>query len=202
MSPTAIPGTATTVQETVHTKKPKIQHPLDPLTPDEIVAVTLSVRQYIATKTSVKAIRFIICSLLPPPKKAVLAFLGIALTPGGKPAVPTQIIRKAEADFLDVVTGDSYNIVVAFKDAKWDVETLDKLPEGAEPQISVEELTQCEEIVKRDLTVQKLARDVGWCPDVICIRDLPKEPDIFNLRHSSGTNLRRWVGNWIRRPLS
>lgn len=60
--------------------------------------MALSVRQYIATQTPVKAIRFITCYLLPPPKKAVLAALGIALTPGGKPEIPTQIIRKAEAD--------------------------------------------------------------------------------------------------------
>lgn len=36
MSPTATPGTATTVQETVQTKKTKVQHPLDPLTSDEV----------------------------------------------------------------------------------------------------------------------------------------------------------------------
>lgn len=36
MSPIATPGTATTVQETVNVKKPKIQHPLDPLTSDEV----------------------------------------------------------------------------------------------------------------------------------------------------------------------
>jgi primary-amine oxidase len=163
----AVPGTATTVEETAHPKVPKIQHPLDPLTSDEIVAVSLTVRQYVATQTTVKAIRFIICSLLPPPKKAVLASLGIALTPGGKPEAPRQIIRKAEADLLDVVTGDSYNVVVAFKDQKWEVEALDKLPEGAEPQISVEELNQCEEIVQRDPTVQKLAKDVGILPEQI-----------------------------------
>ena len=50
---------------------------------------------------------------------------------------------------------------MAFKGGKWEVETLDKLPQGTEPQISVEELTQCEEIVKKDPQVQKYAKDVG-----------------------------------------
>ncbi|KAF7978004.1 hypothetical protein HWV62_1859 [Athelia sp. TMB] len=164
---TAPPGTATSVQESIHTPQEKVQHPLDPLTADEIVAVSHSVRQYVASETSVKAVRFITLYLLPPPKKAVLAALGIAITPGGKPEAAVPIVRKAEADFLDAVTGDSYNIIVAFKDGKWQVETLDKLPEGTEPQISVEELTQCEEIIKADPQVQKLAKAVGVEPHQI-----------------------------------
>jgi primary-amine oxidase len=47
----------------------------------------------------VKAIKFITCYLLPPPKKVVLAYLGIPLTPGGKPeAATTDIVRQAEVD--------------------------------------------------------------------------------------------------------
>ena len=45
----------------------------------QIVAVSHSVRRYVAEKTDMKAIRFITSYLLPPPKKAVLAFLGIPL---------------------------------------------------------------------------------------------------------------------------
>ena len=60
--------------------------------------MSLCVRQYIASETPVKAVKFITCYLLPPPKKAVLAALGIALTPGGKPEAHKEIIRKAEAD--------------------------------------------------------------------------------------------------------
>jgi len=51
--------------------------------------------------------------------------------------------------------------VIAFKDPKWTIETFEKLPEGTQPQISVQELIRCEEIVKKDPTVQKLAKDVG-----------------------------------------
>ena len=45
-----------------------------------------------------KAVRFITNYLLPPPKKAVLAFLGIPLLTGEPPEAPTEIVRKAEVD--------------------------------------------------------------------------------------------------------
>ncbi|KAK0473120.1 copper amine oxidase [Armillaria novae-zelandiae] len=113
------------------------KHPLDPLTPDE---------------TEIKAIKFITTYLLPPPKKLVLAYLGICLTLGGQPEAPTPIIRKAEVDFLDVVNGDTYN-----------------LPEGTQPQISVQELVACEAIVKSDARVQQLAKEVGVLPEqIVC----------------------------------
>lgn len=41
------------------------------------------------------------------------------------------------------------------------METLEKLPEGVQPQISVEELLLCEKIIREDKQVQKLAADVG-----------------------------------------
>jgi primary-amine oxidase len=94
---------------------PAPKHPLDPLTPDEVcsnlsrylliliqcnqlTAATYVVRQYIATKTPIKAMKFILCNLLPPPKRAVLAHLGIPLQTGIKPEDPVPIIRKAEVD--------------------------------------------------------------------------------------------------------
>lgn len=64
----------------------------------QIAAVTFTVRSHVASKTEIKAIKFITCSLLPAPKKAVLAYLGIPLTPGGKPEAPIPIVRKAEVD--------------------------------------------------------------------------------------------------------
>lgn len=76
-------------------------HPLDPLTPDELTAVCLAIRKHIATETDVKAVKFITCYLLPPPKKAVLAFLGIPLAPGAKPEAPIPITRKAQADVCE-----------------------------------------------------------------------------------------------------
>jgi hypothetical protein len=65
----------------------------------QIAAVCLSVRRYTAEKTPIKAIRFITCYLLPPPKKDVLAYLGIPLAPGEKPKpFEGTLVRKAEVD--------------------------------------------------------------------------------------------------------
>ncbi|EPQ53081.1 hypothetical protein GLOTRDRAFT_122375 [Gloeophyllum trabeum ATCC 11539] len=158
-------GTATGLHsQKVKAEAPEYQHPLDPLTAEEIAAITYSIRQHVATKTEVKAIRFLTCYLLPPPKKVVLAYLGIPLSPGAKPEPKSEIVRKAEADYIDVVTGNGYNAIVAFKDSKWEVESIELLPEGTQPQISPEELNQAEKIVRADERVQKLARDVGVEP--------------------------------------
>lgn len=117
MSPVSVPSTATTIQGTPKVLPATYKHPLDPLSPDEvslyvlssppgtheviliqIAAASLSIREYIARKTDVKAIKFITLYLLPPHKKVVLAHLGIPLSPGAKPEAPTPIIRRAEAD--------------------------------------------------------------------------------------------------------
>ncbi|TCD61981.1 hypothetical protein EIP91_007645 [Steccherinum ochraceum] len=156
-----VPGTATSIQESTKTPLPGPKHPLDPLTPDEIVAVSFSVRNYTAAYTEIKAIRFITTYLLPPPKKDVLAYLRIPLSTGAEPGPVPTIVRKAEADFIDVVTGDSYNTILALEDGVWKVEAVDKLPDGVQAQISVEELLMCEEIIRHDERVIKLAKDVG-----------------------------------------
>ncbi|KAI0710687.1 peroxisomal copper amine oxidase [Earliella scabrosa] len=164
--PNTAPSTATNVTASSGPLKvPPFKHPLDPLTPDEIVAVSLSIRRYTAEKTDIKAIRFITSYLLPPPKKAVLAFLGIPLQTGQEPASPVEIVRKAEVDFIDVVTGLAYNTIVSLHGQDWVVDTLEKLPEGVQPQISVEELLLCEEIIRADERVIKLAGEVGVKPE-------------------------------------
>ena len=56
---------------------------------------------------------------------------------------------------------DSYNVITSLKDGVWVVDTIDKLPEGIQPQISVEELLLCEDIIRADERVLKLAKDVG-----------------------------------------
>ncbi|THH12177.1 hypothetical protein EW146_g7798 [Bondarzewia mesenterica] len=162
------PSTATAVKQTLE-KAANPAHPLDPLTPDEILAVSLAVRHYIAEKTPIKAVRFIANYLVPPPKRAVLAHLGIPLLTGEKVREEDKvpIVRKAEVDFLDVVAGDAYNAIVALDSStgNWAVETLDKLPEGTQPQLSPGELLACEEIIKADEGVRKLAKEVGFEPE-------------------------------------
>lgn len=65
--------------------------------------MTLAVRHYTTANTPIKAVRFITCTLLPPPKKDVLAALGIPLTPGGRREAPVDIIRKAESDVSGIL---------------------------------------------------------------------------------------------------
>jgi hypothetical protein len=73
----------------------------------QIVAVSLAVRHHLAAHTPIKAIRFITNYLLPPPKRAVLAYLGIPLAMGEtvKDEDRVHIVRKAEVD----VSRASYN---------------------------------------------------------------------------------------------
>ncbi|KAH0591412.1 Peroxisomal primary amine oxidase [Termitomyces sp. J132] len=162
MSPTNVVGPS--VKQTPVAFK----HPLDPLTPDEITAASLAIRHYVAEKPDVKAIKFITLYLLPPPKKAVLAHLGIPTSAGGKPETPVLIVRRAESDFLDVTTGNSYNTTLSYRDSRWQVDTFEKLPEALHAQISPEELVAAEEVVRKDPVVQKLAAAVGVAPHQIC----------------------------------
>jgi hypothetical protein len=64
---------------------------------------------------------------------------------------------------LDSYGSDAYNAIVTFHGAEgsWNIESLLKLPEGTQPQISPGELLACEAIVKNDARVQALAKEVG-----------------------------------------
>jgi primary-amine oxidase len=64
---------------------------------------------------------------------------------------------------MDLYNSDAYNTIVALDNSEgsWNVESLLKLPEGTQPQISPGELLACEDIVKNDARVQALAKDVG-----------------------------------------
>lgn len=164
-----VPGIATSI-ETSLKPDPRFgtwKHPLDPLTPDEINAVCLAIRHYVAQKTQIKALKFIFCSLLPAPKRDVLAFLSIPVKPGVKPDKSTAIVRRAETEFVDVVNGGTYNVVTALKGKEWQVETFTVLDKSLHPQITMEELEQCEVIVKNDKRVQELAKEVGIEPHQI-----------------------------------
>ncbi|GJJ14192.1 hypothetical protein Clacol_008454 [Clathrus columnatus] len=157
-------------------------HPLDSLTREEtrdfasgiyhltsvISAISLAVRRYVVEHTTVKAIKFITCSTANPPKRDVLAFLGIPLATGEQPeTLKNPIIRKADIDFIDLVTGDAYDAILVLNDGEWVMETLTKLPEGTQPQISVDELFAAENTVRKDPRVQKLAAEQGLKPENI-----------------------------------
>jgi hypothetical protein len=64
---------------------------------------------------------------------------------------------------VDPYDSDAYNAIVTLDGAKgiWSVESLLKLPEGTQPQNSLGELLECEDIIKNDARVQALAKEVG-----------------------------------------
>ena len=65
----------------------------------KIAAISLEIRSHAAEKTGVKALKFITSNLIPPPKRDVLAFLGVPLTTGEKPAAaPRSLDRRAGSD--------------------------------------------------------------------------------------------------------
>lgn len=60
-----------------------------------------------------------------------------------------------------VLRSGAYNVILALEGDKWRVETFNSLGETLHPQISPEELQECEDIVRRDPRVQALAKEVG-----------------------------------------
>jgi primary-amine oxidase len=74
--------------------------------------VCLSVKKHIAQNHDIHAVKFITCAVAYPPKKDVLAYLGIPLQTGEKPESwekTHQLSRRAIADvsgqFLSVLCG-------------------------------------------------------------------------------------------------
>lgn len=162
-----IPTVSSPTAATWTTPAKPTRHPLDPLSFDEISAVTLAIRRHAAEHHSIKAVKFGTCCLLPPPKRAVLAALGIPIALDQKPEQHIEIIRKAESDFFDVVNGKYYNAVLSLQHGHWKVDSIEPIPGGAQPQITVEELIGCELIVRNDPRVQALAKQVGVEPHEI-----------------------------------
>jgi primary-amine oxidase len=61
----------------------------------------------------------------------------------------------------ETLSRDVYTAVLSLGHGEWTVEALNKLPEGTQPQNTVEELIAAEDIVRADERVRKLAADVG-----------------------------------------
>ena len=52
-------------------------------------------------------------------------------------------------------------MAVSLKSSQWGIDTIEKLPEGTQPHISVEELIQAEVAVRADKRIRALAKEVG-----------------------------------------
>lgn len=55
----------------------------------------------------------------------------------------------------------SYNTILSLKGCDWTVDSLEQLGDGVQPQISIEELLLCEDIIRNDERVIQLAKAVG-----------------------------------------
>lgn len=143
------------------------QHPLDPLSAAEINAISLVVRKYVAAKTPVQAFLYIGAELVLPPKRDVLAHLGIRAEPGVDLKSPVDIARKADVDILDAVTGQSWVLHLTLKDDQWAADGSETLPGDRTAQISIHELHRSEEVVRADERVRELAARAGVSPDQI-----------------------------------
>ena len=59
------------------------------------------------------------------------------------------------------VNRNAYHALLSLRGVTWTVDESDQLPEGVQPQLTVDELFKCEEAVQNDPVVQKLAKEVG-----------------------------------------
>ncbi|QRW02902.1 primary-amine oxidase [Ceratobasidium sp. AG-Ba] len=164
------PGTKTELTIPAHPAPAKgvaQGHPLDPLSATEISEISTTIRYFLATETPVQAFKFLGAELVLPPKRDVLAQLGIRSAPDAHPGPPMHITRKAHVDIIDVVSGFCWLAHLSLLEGKWNIDNAEKLPEGRQPQISINELVQAADVVRADERVQKLAADVGVTPDQI-----------------------------------
>jgi primary-amine oxidase len=107
-------------------------HPLEPLTPEEIIAAVQTVRKERRLPAS---FRFVTVTLREPAKEHLV----------GQPA--SDVPRQAFLILLDNATGQGYEAVVnltAGTIASWEA-----LPPGVQPPIMLDEFLECEEAVKR-----------------------------------------------------
>ncbi|KAG9094532.1 hypothetical protein FRC06_010717, partial [Ceratobasidium sp. 370] len=104
MTPVAVES-APVVPANPKAKSAPLVHPLDPLSAVEISEISSVVRHYLATQTPVKAFKYIGAESIPPPKRDVLAHLGIRASPGAEPEPYVDVVRKADVDIIDAITG-------------------------------------------------------------------------------------------------
>jgi primary-amine oxidase len=143
-------------------------HPLDPLTADELLATTNAIRSW-CQQNQVKAVRFLNVLADEPHKSQVIAAGFFPLGDGAdehKSATQGAIARKVIVHFSDEVTGRAF-------DARVDASDLDavtvtdvkQLEQGVQPALTAEELVMCEEAIRKDQRVVEAAAEVGVTPE-------------------------------------
>jgi primary-amine oxidase len=75
--------------------------------------------------------------------------------------IGTSYYRTLPSLLISLRSSHSYNALLSLHSQEWRVDTINQLPEGVHPQITPEELIACDEIIRADPQVVKLAADVG-----------------------------------------
>lgn len=83
--------------------------------------------------------------------------------PGGSAdSTPTgPILRQVEVHIIDLIKGSAFESIVQLNGGEAEIKTFKKLPEGAQPGLTVEELINAGELVRKNEKVVKFAKDVG-----------------------------------------
>lgn len=145
------------------------------------------VREYVATQTTIKAIKFASSLHVPPSKQAVLTVLGLPLPRNAKIDFKTAqeecLRRTVEVQIIDAIEGSAYEVFVELNQNagtiwKQDgpiaasgalqlgkVNKLIKLPYGAQPGLTPEEVNEAEFVLRKDEKVVQIAREVGIEPE-------------------------------------
>ncbi|KAJ9090730.1 hypothetical protein QFC19_009472 [Naganishia cerealis] len=127
-------------------------HPLDPLSPQEIVQACDVARRHLAESEGIKAVKFVATYTKPPSKLDVLAAQGIPLDVGQEPQPkPAKLDRTAEVHVIDLLTGFVHVLLIILNGApKCVVSSSTVLKNGEQPCLTIEELCQAEEALRKD----------------------------------------------------
>lgn len=152
-----------------------------------IAASSLVVREYIATQTDIKAIKFASSLHVPPSKAAVLRVLGLPVPRNSNidlATARTECARRGvEVQIIDAVSGSAYEVLVDLTENAgqvWKMQgplaadaahmlgkvtKLGKLPYGAQPGLTPEEVNEAEFVLRADPRIVAVAREVGVEPE-------------------------------------
>ncbi|MBE9179925.1 primary-amine oxidase [Oculatella sp. LEGE 06141] len=168
-----------------------IQHPLDPLTADEIARAVAIVR---AERNVDRSFRFPVVVLNEPSKDTVLRF---------KDGDPVQ--REAFLILLDTAAGSTYEAIVSLETNS--VITWQHIP-NVQPNIMADELSECEAAVKADPEFQAILARRGITDLDLVVVD-PWAIGHFGMVEEEGIRLSRCLcylraskqGNFYGRPI-
>ncbi|MEO0489152.1 MAG: primary-amine oxidase, partial [Cyanobacteria bacterium J06659_2] len=155
-----------------------VNHPLEPLTPDEITTAVAIVRQQKSLGTS---FRFATVTLNEPAKATVLSF-----KPGD------SIEREVFMILLDNATANTYEAIVSLGSGM--VTSWEHIP-GVQPPIMLDEFVECEAAVKADPAFQAAIAKRGITdPDLVMVD--PWSAGNYGIADEEGVRLSRalcWV---------